>query len=66
MLAAPLLGERARVKILEYIAEKRAGHYGTGKLNLRRFDQLLEACPPSPRTRDDVQISFGNREVLGK
>jgi hypothetical protein len=28
MLASPLLGERARVKILEYIADKRAGHYG--------------------------------------
>jgi hypothetical protein len=27
MLAAPLLGERARAKILEYIAEKKAGHY---------------------------------------
>jgi hypothetical protein len=50
MLASPLLGERARVKILEYIAEKRAGHYGTSKLNLRKFDQrlILRACPPSP------------------
>jgi hypothetical protein len=48
MLAAPLLGKRARAKILHYIAEKRAGHYGTSKLNLRRFDQRLEACPPSP------------------
>jgi transcriptional regulator with XRE-family HTH domain len=48
MLASPLLGARARAKILEYIAEKRAGHYGLSKLNLRRFDQRLEACPPSP------------------
>jgi hypothetical protein len=48
MLAAPLLGERARAKILEYIAEKRAGHYGTSKLSLRKFDQCLEACSPSP------------------
>jgi hypothetical protein len=43
MLEAPLLGERARVKILEYIAEKRAGYYGTSKLGLRRFDQRLAA-----------------------
>jgi hypothetical protein len=50
MLAAPLLGERARAKILEYIAEKRAGHYGTSKLGLRKFEQRLEACPPSPAT----------------
>ena len=39
MLAAPLLGERARAKILEYIVAKRAGHYGSSKLGLRRFDQ---------------------------
>jgi hypothetical protein len=45
MLAAPLLGKRARAKILEYIAEKRAGHYGTSKLGLRRFDQHLDTCP---------------------
>ena len=45
MLAAPLLGERARAKILEYIAEKRAGHYGTGKLSLRRFDERFEVLP---------------------
>jgi hypothetical protein len=63
MLTSPLLGERARSKILEYIIEKRAGHYGTNKSSLRRFDQRLEACPPSPPTRDDFQISFGNREV---
>ena len=48
ILASPLLGERARANILEYIAEKRAGHYGTSKLSLRRFDQRLKACPPSP------------------
>jgi len=47
MLAAPLLGNRARAKILEYIAEKRAGHYGVSKLSLRRFEQRLKACPPS-------------------
>ena len=50
MLAAPLLGERARAKILEYLAEKRAGHYGISKLGLRKFDQRLEACPPSQPT----------------
>jgi hypothetical protein len=66
MLAAPLLGERARAKILEYIAEKQAGHYGTSKLRLRQFDRCLEACPPSPLTRDDFQISFENREVSRK
>jgi hypothetical protein len=63
MLAAPLLGERARAKILEYIAEKRAGHYGTSKSALRRFDQRWEACPPSPPTRDEFQMSFENRGV---
>jgi hypothetical protein len=36
--------------MLEYIAEKRAGHYGTGKVGLRQFDQRLEACPLSPPT----------------
>ena len=65
MLASSLLGERARVKILEYIAEKREGHYGTSKVGLRSFDQRLEACPPSP-TRDEFQMSFENREVLRK
>jgi len=64
MLASPLLGERARAKILEYIAEKRAGHYGARKSSLRRFDQRLKACLPSPPTRDDFQISFDNHEVL--
>ena len=43
MLAAPLLGERARAKILEYIVAKRAGHYGSSKSGLRRFDQRLAA-----------------------
>jgi len=43
MLAAPLLGERARAKILEYIVAKKAGHYGSNKLSLRRFDQRLAA-----------------------
>ena len=43
MLTSPLLGERARSKILEYIVEKREGHYGTNKLSLRRFDQRLAA-----------------------
>src|SRR5262245_40958998 len=54
MLAAPLLGKRARAKILEYLAEKRAGHYGTSKLSLRRFDQRLDARPPklSPNVGD--------------
>jgi hypothetical protein len=41
MLAAPLLGERARAKILEYLAEKRAGHYGISKLSLRKFESTL-------------------------
>jgi hypothetical protein len=48
MLASPLLGERARAKILEYIAEKRAGHYGTSEFRLRKFDQRLRPCTPSP------------------
>jgi hypothetical protein len=43
MLAAPLLGERARSKILEYIVAKRAGSYGSSKLSLRRFYQRLAA-----------------------
>jgi hypothetical protein len=63
MLAAPLLGERARTKILEYIAEKRAGHYGTSKSGLRKFNQQLDTCPPSPPTWSDFQISFKSREV---
>ena len=45
MLAAPLLGERARAKILEYIAEKRAGHYGISKLSLRKFEPTLGNLP---------------------
>jgi hypothetical protein len=43
MLAAPLLGKCARAKILEYIAEKKAGHYGSSKSSLRKFDQRLAA-----------------------
>ena len=43
MLTSPLLGERARRKILEYIVAKRAGHYGSSKSGLRRFDQRLAA-----------------------
>jgi hypothetical protein len=43
MLAAPLLGERARAKILEYIVAKKAGHYGSSKSGLRKFDQRLAA-----------------------
>jgi hypothetical protein len=50
MLASPLLGKRARATILGYIAEKRAGHYGTSKSGLRKFDQRLKPCPPSPPT----------------
>jgi hypothetical protein len=60
MLAAPLLGERARAKILEYIAEKRAGHYGTSKLGLRRFDQRLESCPRSPPSIRRIQSVADN------
>jgi len=45
MLATPLLGERARAKIFEYIAEKRAGHYGTSKLSLRKFKSTLGSLP---------------------
>ena len=56
MLAAPLLEERARAKVLEYLAEKRAGHYGISKLGLRKFDQRLEACPPSPPTLVLIQL----------
>jgi hypothetical protein len=38
--------------MLEYIAEKRAGHYGISKIGLRKFEQRLEACPPySPTLR---------------
>jgi hypothetical protein len=61
MLAAPLLGERARAKILEYIAEKRAGHYGTSKLGLRKFDQRLEPCPPPPPTLRLVSSAVDTR-----
>ena len=50
MLASPLLGKRARATILGYIAEKRAGHYGTSKSGLRKFDQRVKPCPLSPPT----------------
>src|SRR5262245_40198269 len=43
MLAAPELTRSARLKILEYIAEKRSGRYGDCKSRLRRFTQRL-AC----------------------
>jgi hypothetical protein len=60
ILASPLLGERARAKILEYIAEKQAGHYGTSKLMLRKFDQRLEACPPSPPPAWSDELAAAN------
>jgi hypothetical protein len=60
MLATPLLGERARAKILEYIAEKRAGHYGISKLSLRKFDQRLETRPPSPPTLGLISSAADN------
>ena len=37
MLSAPRLHPRVRNKIFEYIAEKRAGHYGSSKGSLQRF-----------------------------
>jgi hypothetical protein len=45
MLAAPLLRQPARTKILEYISEKRAGRYGGSKSQLRNFDRRLINLP---------------------
>jgi hypothetical protein len=43
MLAAPDLPPRVRLKIYEYLAEKRAGHFGHSRLQLRRFSVRLSA-----------------------
>ena len=41
MLAAPDLPRPVRARILEYVAEKRAGQYGDSDLKLRRFARRL-------------------------
>jgi hypothetical protein len=41
MLAAPHLPTSARLRLLEYIAEKVAGRYGDNKLRLRKFTARL-------------------------
>ena len=41
MLAAPDLPRPVRAKILEYVAEKRAGQYGDSDFKLRRFVRRL-------------------------
>ena len=41
MLSAPHLQPRVRKKILEYVAEKSAGHYGTSQVRLEKFNDRL-------------------------
>jgi hypothetical protein len=43
MMASPLLPPPVRAKILEYIAEKAAGHYGDNQIRLRRFMARCES-----------------------
>jgi predicted DNA-binding transcriptional regulator AlpA len=42
MLARPQLPNPVRLKILEYVREKRAGYYGHKPLQVRRFVAALE------------------------
>jgi predicted DNA-binding transcriptional regulator AlpA len=42
MLAHPQLPKVVRIKIVEYVREKRAGHYGHKPVQLRRFVAALE------------------------
>jgi len=53
MLARPQLPKPVRLKILEYVHEKRAGHYGHKPLQVRRFIAALErgACERSDGIR---------------
>src|SRR5207253_10520344 len=44
MLSAPRLQPRVRKTILEYIADKSAGHYGNGKEQLRKFVGRLKGA----------------------
>jgi len=41
MLSAPRLQPRVRKKILEYVAEKSAGHYGTSQVRLEKFNDRV-------------------------
>jgi hypothetical protein len=41
MLSAPHLQPRVRKKILEYVAEKSAGHYGTSQVRLEKFNDRV-------------------------
>jgi hypothetical protein len=47
MMASPLLPTPVRAKILEYIAEKAAGHYGDNQVRLRRFMARCESMASS-------------------
>ena len=47
MLSAPHLQPRVRKKILEYVAEKSAGHYGTSQVRLEKFiDRIRQHQDP--------------------
>jgi hypothetical protein len=52
MLLSPRLPSLARTKILEYIEERSAGHYGHANVRrLRKFSERLHACRQPPLTR---------------
>ena len=60
MLSAPRLQPGVRKKILEYIAEKSAGHYGNSKERLEKFiDRVRRQESPGAETQSSILGGHG-------
>jgi len=64
MLLAPRLPSLARTKILEYIEERTAGHYGHSNVQLRKFAEslLIEHLSGHAGLRRDEWVSDAAKE----
>ena len=61
MLSAPRLQPGVRKKILEYIAEKSAGHYGNSKERLEKFIDRVsqQGSVPGAETQSSIRGGHG-------
>ena len=66
MLAAPRLPHAVRAKILEYVTEKSAGHYGHEAKQIRRFITGLAVEPNGcgRQSRPGSEASLGAQVVM--
>ena len=64
MLSAPRLQPSVRKKILEYIAEKSAGRYGTTKERLEKFIDRVRQQESVPGAETQSSVLGGHRDGL--